>query len=280
MVGDHVAQTRATVARQWRDRRALERRLHDGAALRISALTLRLGLLRHARARGDVEFDAAVEALQDELHLVLQELRDVEGRLYPPLLDEAGLGPALREAAARCPVPVHVDALGRALRTGRGGRRLLRAAALPAAAAGPGRPLDGRAFGAPVDVVVRRDGDVLVLLVTGIDACHADAVHDDVRLLGGTVALGDASTASANRTPSATARPDCGPDDCEDPMRVALAEDGALFREGLLMLLKAAGHEIVACASGGDELVALLRATPRTWRSSTSGCRPSPTAGW
>jgi len=29
-------------------------------------------------------------------------------------------------------------------------------------------------------------------------------------------------------------------------MRVALAEDGALFREGLLMLLKAAGHEIVA----------------------------------
>src|SRR5690349_14531912 len=110
--GRHVAQTRATVARQWRDRRALERRLHDGAALRISALTLRLGLLRHARARGDTAFDAAVEELQDELHLVLQELRDVEGRLYPPLLDEAGLGPALREAAARCPVPVHVDALG------------------------------------------------------------------------------------------------------------------------------------------------------------------------
>jgi DNA-binding NarL/FixJ family response regulator len=45
-------------------------------------------------------------------------------------------------------------------------------------------------------------------------------------------------------------------------MRVALAEDGALFREGLLMLLKAAGHEIVACAAGGDELVALLRDCP------------------
>ena len=45
-------------------------------------------------------------------------------------------------------------------------------------------------------------------------------------------------------------------------MRVALAEDGALFREGLLMLLKAAGHEIVACAAGGDELVALLRTRP------------------
>lgn len=41
-------------------------------------------------------------------------------------------------------------------------------------------------------------------------------------------------------------------------MRVALAEDGALFREGLLMLLPAAGHEVVACAASGDELVATL----------------------
>lgn len=41
-------------------------------------------------------------------------------------------------------------------------------------------------------------------------------------------------------------------------MRVALAEDGALFREGLLMLLRAAGHEVTGCAAGGDELVALL----------------------
>jgi DNA-binding NarL/FixJ family response regulator len=41
-------------------------------------------------------------------------------------------------------------------------------------------------------------------------------------------------------------------------MRVALAEDGVLFREGLLMLLKAAGHEIVGACPGGDELYALL----------------------
>lgn len=41
-------------------------------------------------------------------------------------------------------------------------------------------------------------------------------------------------------------------------MRVALAEDGALFRQGLLMLLEAAGHDVVGCTAGGDELVALL----------------------
>ena len=41
-------------------------------------------------------------------------------------------------------------------------------------------------------------------------------------------------------------------------MRVALAEDGALFREGLLMLLRAAGHEVVGCTADGDSLVDLL----------------------
>ncbi|HZZ45482.1 MAG TPA: response regulator transcription factor [Pseudonocardia sp.] len=45
-------------------------------------------------------------------------------------------------------------------------------------------------------------------------------------------------------------------------MRVALAEDGALFREGLLMLLRAAGHEVVGAVGGGDELIALLASEP------------------
>ncbi|MGP4019009.1 hypothetical protein [Saccharopolyspora sp. 5N708] len=37
-------------------------------------------------------------------------------------------------------------------------------------------------------------------------------------------------------------------------MRVAIAEDGALFREGLVMLLDAAGHEVVTCVADGDTL--------------------------
>jgi DNA-binding NarL/FixJ family response regulator len=43
-------------------------------------------------------------------------------------------------------------------------------------------------------------------------------------------------------------------------MRVALAEDGTLFREGLLMLLRAAGHQIVGSTAHGDELITLLSA--------------------
>jgi DNA-binding NarL/FixJ family response regulator len=45
-------------------------------------------------------------------------------------------------------------------------------------------------------------------------------------------------------------------------VRVALAEDGALFREGLVMLLEAAGHDVVGCTADGDSMVELLAAEP------------------
>ncbi|GAA2623509.1 response regulator transcription factor [Paractinoplanes durhamensis] len=45
-------------------------------------------------------------------------------------------------------------------------------------------------------------------------------------------------------------------------MRVALADDGALFRDGLVMLLEAAGHEVVGCTADGDTLVELLATEP------------------
>ena len=178
--GDDVARLRRMAQRQWAARRDLERRLHDGAALRVSALTLRLGLLSHLHPDEAQDLRAAVEGLQDELHLVLQELRDIAGRLYPPLLDEAGLGPALREAAGRYAVPVRIDAPDE--RFGPDVEGAVYFAVL-------GCLPDGTAT--PVDVVIRRDADALQLLVSGVDACHAGTVHDGVRLLGGTVAVGD-----------------------------------------------------------------------------------------
>jgi DNA-binding NarL/FixJ family response regulator len=45
-------------------------------------------------------------------------------------------------------------------------------------------------------------------------------------------------------------------------VRVALGEDGALFREGLVLLLEAAGHEVVGCTPDGDSLVKLLADEP------------------
>jgi DNA-binding NarL/FixJ family response regulator len=45
-------------------------------------------------------------------------------------------------------------------------------------------------------------------------------------------------------------------------VRVALAEDGALFRDGLVMLLEAAGHDVVGCTADGDSLLAVLATEP------------------
>ncbi|KAA5837329.1 response regulator transcription factor [Saccharopolyspora hirsuta] len=45
-------------------------------------------------------------------------------------------------------------------------------------------------------------------------------------------------------------------------MRVAIAEDGALFREGLVLLLQAAGHEVTGCFEDGEALVAAVATDP------------------
>ncbi|CAJ61911.1 MULTISPECIES: response regulator transcription factor [Frankia] len=45
-------------------------------------------------------------------------------------------------------------------------------------------------------------------------------------------------------------------------MRVALADDAALFREGLLLLLTTAGYEVVGCVADGDALLDLLAVEP------------------
>jgi Histidine kinase len=177
-----AARVRLVAAHEWTRRRDLERRLHDGAALRVSALTLQLGLLRHRRPADERDLASAIDALQDELHLVLQELRDVAGRLYPPLLDEAGLGAALREAAGRCPQPVRIGGPDERFDAAvEGAVYFALLGCLPGAGVAPG----------PVEIVLRREADDLVVLVSGVDACHATSILDGVRLLGGTVAVRD-----------------------------------------------------------------------------------------
>jgi hypothetical protein len=63
-------------------------------------------------------------------------------------------------------------------------------------------------------------------------------------------------------------------------VRVVIADDSILVREGIAALLGRAGIDVVAQGSSADELSAKSTGTARTWPSSTSGCRrPSPTKG-
>lgn len=62
-------------------------------------------------------------------------------------------------------------------------------------------------------------------------------------------------------------------------MRIAIAEDGALFREGLVLLLQAAGHEVAGVHPDGDSLVAAVATDPVDVAILDIRMPPGPTGG-
>lgn len=94
-----------------RERRRIERDLHDGAQQRLVSVAMTLGL---ARARKGTDHDVAplLGEAQVQLEHALAELRALSHGLLPPILRERGLAPALRELAKRSPLDV-LTTLGR-----------------------------------------------------------------------------------------------------------------------------------------------------------------------
>ncbi len=80
-----------------RQRYGLERTLHDGAVADISALALELGMI--SADTGDSGLTARLEAAQNRVTDILDDLRQVGSWIYPPVLASAGLGPGLLAVA-------------------------------------------------------------------------------------------------------------------------------------------------------------------------------------
>jgi signal transduction histidine kinase len=92
-------------------RQRLERDLHDGAQQRLLALSYDLRLARTAaQADGDVELTTVLAAAAEDAQAALDELRELAHGIYPAILAEAGLAPALATLADDAPLPVDVDA--------------------------------------------------------------------------------------------------------------------------------------------------------------------------
>ncbi|WP_367123699.1 sensor histidine kinase [Streptomyces phytohabitans] len=102
-----LASTRAGVLNAVHDeRRRIERYLHDGIQQQVVALGI---LLARARRSKDPERSAdLVRQAHEEALRALDELRDVAWRLYPAVLDEAGLHAALETVAERSVLPVRL----------------------------------------------------------------------------------------------------------------------------------------------------------------------------
>jgi signal transduction histidine kinase len=91
------------------ERRGLERDLHDGAQQRLLALSYDIRLARAAaQADGDAPAGMALAEAAGKTLGVLGELRDLAHGIYPAVLAEAGIGPALATLADTAPLPVQV----------------------------------------------------------------------------------------------------------------------------------------------------------------------------
>jgi signal transduction histidine kinase len=93
-----------------RERRRIERDLHDGAQQRLISLSLELRVARSKLGEaGDPEVRRSLDRAADEAQAALVELRDLALGIHPLILTEGGLGEAIESLADRTSVDVSVD---------------------------------------------------------------------------------------------------------------------------------------------------------------------------
>ncbi|MEU8783979.1 histidine kinase [Streptomyces sp. NPDC048637] len=105
---EQLAASRAGVVAAVNDeRRRIERDLHDGVQQRLVALGMLLG--RALRSQDERRAEQLLRQAHEESRQALTELREVAWRVYPTVLDEAGLRAALETVAERSAIPVCLD---------------------------------------------------------------------------------------------------------------------------------------------------------------------------
>ena len=101
-------QRRMAVDAAERERRRIERDLHDGAQQRLVALGMTLGMARETLPEDPVAGAALVAEAHAEAKLALTELRDLARGIHPAILGDRGLDAALSELLRRTQLPVSI----------------------------------------------------------------------------------------------------------------------------------------------------------------------------
>jgi histidine kinase len=94
-----------------RQRRRLERDLHDGAQQRLVSLALTLRMAREKLGPDAGEAGRLLDRSRQELDEALKELRELARGIHPTVLSDRGLGAAVEALAHRAPLPVEVGEL-------------------------------------------------------------------------------------------------------------------------------------------------------------------------
>jgi len=92
------------------ERRRIERDLHDGAQQRLVALRIELELAEELVRKDPARGADRLHELERTVDEALEEVRSLAHGVYPPVLADQGLAEALRAAAQKSPVHVHIAA--------------------------------------------------------------------------------------------------------------------------------------------------------------------------
>ena len=229
------------------ERRRLERNLHDGAQQRLLALSFSLGLAETQPPDGSPEAAKLAHEPNRRWSRPSRSYASSPAGSTPRSSPTAALRVALQSVAARSPMPVDALRRPRAAPRADRDRRLL-----------PRLRSDRQRDQAPkakrVDVTIaRRNGHVVVEVADdGVGGASARAgsglrgLVDRVEALDGTLFV---------TSPAGAADHDPG----GDPVRVVVADDSVLLREGLVHILTAAGFDVVGQAGTADELMLKVR---------------------
>ena len=91
------------------ERRDLERVLHNGLQQQLVGLAANVELAAASVEADPATTTALLAAIREDLRQALEGSRALAQRIYPPLLEAGGLGPAVREAASRADVTVTIE---------------------------------------------------------------------------------------------------------------------------------------------------------------------------
>lgn len=91
------------------ERRRIERDLHDGAQQRLVSVAMTLGLVDPKIAADPQNAQAILRQARTGLSKALEELRELSHGIYPGILAERGLAPALEELAGATFLPVNLE---------------------------------------------------------------------------------------------------------------------------------------------------------------------------
>ncbi|HEX8631986.1 MAG TPA: ATP-binding protein [Catenuloplanes sp.] len=110
--GELQASRERLISTQDAERARLERDIHDGAQQHLVALAVNLRLAQQIAVRSPERAARVLSEQVDAAGIAIETLASLSRGIYPSMLSDEGLVPALLSAVATSPIPVSIDAAG------------------------------------------------------------------------------------------------------------------------------------------------------------------------